>query len=124
MNTNPTPYALGSEDGEALWFFGMLVTMKATAEQTGGEFLLIEELAPRGTATPLHVHPTDDESLLYPRRRDDVLPRRWPTPPGLSRLVRLHTQRVRPACFPGGLRDRAVSCPHQASARTLYPRCW
>jgi hypothetical protein len=40
MTTNPTPYALGSEDGEALWFFGMLVTMKATSEQTGGEFLL------------------------------------------------------------------------------------
>ena len=63
MDTTPAPYALGSEDGEALWFFGMLVTMKATAEQTGGEFLLIEELAPRGTATPLHVHPTDDESF-------------------------------------------------------------
>ena len=63
MTTMPTPYALGSEDGETLWFFGMLVTMKATAEQTGGEFILVEELAPRGTATPLHVHPTDDESF-------------------------------------------------------------
>jgi len=63
MDTNRTPYALGSEDGEALWFFGILVTMKATSEQTGGEFLLIEELAPRGTATPLHVHPTYDESF-------------------------------------------------------------
>ena len=63
IDTNRTPYVLGSEDGEALWFFGMLVTMKATSEQTGGEFLLIEELAPRGTATPLHVHPTDDESF-------------------------------------------------------------
>src|SRR5215208_5089281 len=41
----------------------MLVTMKAIAEQTDGEFLLIEELAPRGTATPLHVHPEDDESF-------------------------------------------------------------
>ncbi len=39
MNTNPTPYALGSEDGEAFWFFGMLATMKATAEQTGAESL-------------------------------------------------------------------------------------
>lgn len=48
MDTNRTPYALGPEDGEALWFFGMLVTMKATVEQTGGEFLLIEELAPKG----------------------------------------------------------------------------
>jgi quercetin dioxygenase-like cupin family protein len=46
-----------------LWFFGMLVTMKAIAEQTDGEFLLIEELAPRETATPLHVHPEDDESF-------------------------------------------------------------
>ncbi len=63
MDANLSPYALGSEEGEALWFFGMLVTMKATTEQTGGEFLLIEELAPRGTATPLHVHPTDDESF-------------------------------------------------------------
>src|SRR3954454_17868062 len=63
MNTNPTPYALGSEEGEALWFPGVLVTIKATAEQTGGEFFLIEELASRGTATPLHVHPRDDESF-------------------------------------------------------------
>ena len=63
MNANPTPYALGSEDGEALWFFGMLATMKATTEQTGGRFLLVEELAPRGTATPLHVHPEEDESF-------------------------------------------------------------
>jgi quercetin dioxygenase-like cupin family protein len=63
MTTNPTPYALGSEDGEAFWFFGMLATMKATAEQTGGVFILVEQLAPRGTATPLHVHPQDDESF-------------------------------------------------------------
>ena len=63
MNTNPTPYALGSVEGEALWFPGVLVTIKATAEQTGGEFFLIEELASRGTATPLHVHPEDEESF-------------------------------------------------------------
>jgi len=41
----------------------MLVSMKATAEQTSGEFILLEELAPRGTAIPLHVHPQDDESF-------------------------------------------------------------
>src|SRR3989337_2162034 len=63
MALNPTPYDLASEEREAHWFFGMLVTWIATAEQTGGEFLLIEELAPRGTATPLHVHPEDDESF-------------------------------------------------------------
>jgi len=63
MSTNPTPQALGPEEGEALWFSGALVTVKATAEQTGGEFFLIEELVPRGTATPLHVHPQDDETF-------------------------------------------------------------
>ena len=63
MDANLTPYALGSEDGEALWFFGMLVTVKASAEQTGGQFILVEQLAPRGTATPLHAHPEDDESF-------------------------------------------------------------
>ncbi len=35
VHTNPTAYALGSEDGEALWFFGTLAIFKATAEQTG-----------------------------------------------------------------------------------------
>jgi hypothetical protein len=48
MNTDLTPYALGSEDGEALWFFETLATFKATAEQTGGRFSLVEQMAPGG----------------------------------------------------------------------------
>lgn len=63
MDTGPTPYALGPEDGEALWFFGSLATFKATAEQTGGRFMLLEQLAPGGMATPLHVRSDDDESF-------------------------------------------------------------
>lgn len=57
------PYALGAHDGEAMWFFGTLATFRATAEQTGGRFALVEQLAPKGMATPLHVHPEDDESF-------------------------------------------------------------
>ncbi len=63
MNTNKTAYALGSEDGEAFWGFGSLWTVKASAEQTGGRFAFIEELAPRGAATPLHRHSEDDETF-------------------------------------------------------------
>jgi hypothetical protein len=44
MTTNPTPYTLGPEDGEAFWGFGALWTLKASAEQTGGRFSLIEEV--------------------------------------------------------------------------------
>ena len=64
MNTNPTPYVLGPEDGEAFWGLdNSLWSLKATAEKTGGRFLLIEEVAPRGEGTPLHVHREDDETF-------------------------------------------------------------
>src|SRR5215203_2673155 len=36
---------------------------KASAEQTGGRFSLIEEFAPGGEGTPLHVHREDDETF-------------------------------------------------------------
>jgi quercetin dioxygenase-like cupin family protein len=63
MNTNPTPYVLGPEEGEVFWGFGALWTLKASAEQTGGRFSLIEEVAPGGEGTPLHAHSEDDETF-------------------------------------------------------------
>ena len=63
MDTGLIPYALGPEDGEAFWGFGSLWTVKASAEQTGGRFALIEELAPGGAGTPLHRHAEDDETF-------------------------------------------------------------
>jgi quercetin dioxygenase-like cupin family protein len=63
MNTNPIPYTLGSEEGETFWGFGSLITIKASAEQTGGRFSLVEFLSPEGIATPLHVHRDDDETF-------------------------------------------------------------
>jgi quercetin dioxygenase-like cupin family protein len=63
MDSTKTAYALGPDEGEALWGFGTLWTIKASAEQTGGRFALIEERAPRGAATPLHVHREDDETF-------------------------------------------------------------
>jgi quercetin dioxygenase-like cupin family protein len=63
MNVDPAPYTLGSEEGEALWFFGGLVTVKASAQQPGGSFALTEQLFPGGMATPLHSQPEDDESF-------------------------------------------------------------
>jgi hypothetical protein len=36
------------EPGEALWWLGMLATIKATGEQTGGRYSLVEILAPDG----------------------------------------------------------------------------
>ncbi len=63
MDADLTPYALDPGEGEPLWFFGALATVKVSAEQSGGRFALIEQLAPRGMATPLHVQPEDDETF-------------------------------------------------------------
>ena len=63
MSTDPAPHVLGSEEGEAFWFFGGLVTVKASALQPGGRFAITEQLFPRAMATPLHSQPEDDESF-------------------------------------------------------------
>src|SRR4028118_549038 len=48
-------------EGEALWWFGVLATIKATSEQTGGQYSLGERLAPDGYEGGLHVHHFEDE---------------------------------------------------------------
>lgn len=57
------PIVLADQEGELLWFNRDLLILKATAEQTDGAFLLFEEHSQRGKATPLHVHPNEDESF-------------------------------------------------------------
>lgn len=57
------PYSLGADGGEAIWYFGGLMTVKAGGEHTGERFSLHEHLAPRGMATPLHVQPREDEAF-------------------------------------------------------------
>jgi quercetin dioxygenase-like cupin family protein len=42
---------------------GARTTVKATGEATGGGLAVIEDLASRGDATPLHRHPADDETF-------------------------------------------------------------
>ena len=55
------PIALRHDQGEALWFLGVLATIKASGEATGGRFAVIEHLAPEGAGSPLHVHTREDE---------------------------------------------------------------
>jgi uncharacterized cupin superfamily protein len=55
------PIALAPAAGEALWFMGGLTTIKAGGEQTAGRVAVTEQLAPRGSGSPLHVHHREDE---------------------------------------------------------------
>ena len=63
VDTNRTPLALGAAEGEALWCVGALTTVKAAGGQTAGAYSLIEDLAPKGSGTPLHRHREDDEAF-------------------------------------------------------------
>jgi mannose-6-phosphate isomerase-like protein (cupin superfamily) len=56
-------FAYEPGEGEALWWLGMLATIKATAEQTGGRYALVEILAPDGYEAVLHVHHQEDEGF-------------------------------------------------------------
>jgi quercetin dioxygenase-like cupin family protein len=56
-------FRLGPEEGEARWWLGSLTTIKATGEDTGGRYALVEVLEPAGAEGPLHVHHAEDEGF-------------------------------------------------------------
>ncbi len=59
------PIIRGEGEGERRWFAGGgLWTMKATAEETDGAFILFEDRMTRGKTTPLHTHPHEDETFI------------------------------------------------------------
>lgn len=60
-DTEIPPIFLGPDEGDALWAFGTLGTIKASADSTGGNLGLIEQLAPQGAGSPLHIHTREDE---------------------------------------------------------------
>jgi quercetin dioxygenase-like cupin family protein len=50
-----------ADQGEKLWFYGGGVhTWLATSAETGGAFLLFDDVMTRGKTTPLHTHPVDE----------------------------------------------------------------
>jgi hypothetical protein len=60
----PVPVIRGADDGDRRWFYGGGVHIwKATAEETGGAFLLFEDHTSQGKTTPLHTHPESDETM-------------------------------------------------------------
>lgn len=57
-------YGLAPGEGEALWFNRGFAVLKATGEQTEGRFTALELLAPKGFASPLHIHRAEDEFFV------------------------------------------------------------
>jgi len=57
------PSFVAAGEGEATWFQPNRMTVKATAETTGGAFGLLESEIAAGSSPPLHVHHREDESF-------------------------------------------------------------
>jgi len=47
-----------------LWFNGGLAVLRATGDQTEGRYAVLELLAPKGFASPLHMHRKEDELFV------------------------------------------------------------
>jgi quercetin dioxygenase-like cupin family protein len=62
-NIQPVAAFSAPGDGEALWFFGLLVTVKVSGGHPGSNFCLTEQVGRRGVATPLHLQRDDDETF-------------------------------------------------------------
>ena len=54
---------VGAGSGEAVWFTDNRMTVKATAEGTGGAFGLVEGVGRPGSSPALHVHSREDEGF-------------------------------------------------------------
>ena len=50
-------------EGEATWFLTNHMTVKATAEATGGAYGLLESWIAPGSSPPLHIHRREDEAF-------------------------------------------------------------
>jgi quercetin dioxygenase-like cupin family protein len=60
-STTAAPIALAAGEGEALWFLGALLHVKADSASTAGRVAVLEHRVPRGGGSPLHVHHREDE---------------------------------------------------------------
>jgi quercetin dioxygenase-like cupin family protein len=58
-----SPFTYADRQGQSFYFSGTLMTLKAGSAETNGQFSLIEQVAPPGFATPLHMHHGEDETM-------------------------------------------------------------
>jgi quercetin dioxygenase-like cupin family protein len=129
----PAPLAVGSEEGEARWWFAALAVIKATAADTGGQMTIVEVTEPPGAEAPLHVHHREDEGFwildgsVTLRVGDETIeasagdyafgPRDIPH----SYKVGASGCRMLFICTPGGFENLVRDMSEPAQARTLPP---
>ncbi|GIW04284.1 MAG: hypothetical protein KatS3mg059_0904 [Thermomicrobiales bacterium] len=134
MSQESRAYTLADVEGQAYWFAGALMILKASGEQTEGRFALLDQWVPGGVRRPLAHSPSRGRGVVPPRRRGDVL--LWTAAvPGTRGLVGLLAERCSPCLRVWTVRWAAanVHCSgrlcrlrsgsRRASARALVAAC-
>lgn len=96
--------SLGGE-GDVVWFGGGAVRFKVTSADTGGAFALVEDKAPRGKTTPLHSHPTYEETFYV-----------------LEGEMLFHVDGEEARCGPGSVASAPAGVPHAFLVTSEYAR--
>lgn len=127
------PAAVRTGEGEARWWFSSLAVIKATGEDTGGKFTIIEVTEPPGSEAPLHVHHREDEGfwilegsltlevgdVTFEASAGDYafgprgIPHRYTVGPDGCRMLFI--------CAPAGFENLVLEMSEPAGARTLPP---
>jgi quercetin dioxygenase-like cupin family protein len=59
---SPNVHMVAPADGITVWVLGVLVTMKAMSNETGGTYALFEDIVPPGVGPPTHIHTREEET--------------------------------------------------------------
>jgi quercetin dioxygenase-like cupin family protein len=59
----PQPFHSRNTTAPAFWSMDILWTMLATSDQTAGQYTVIEELCPKDSGPPPHIHEWQDEAI-------------------------------------------------------------
>jgi len=128
-----SPFVTGPQEGQAIWSLGVLRQVKAPAAATGGQISVSEQVLPKGSSPPLHVHHREDEAfyileghltcqaggqLLTATAGSFVwLPRDIPH----TFRVDSRTARILTLCVPGGFEEFFAAIGRPAGRLTLPP---
>ena len=62
MSGQSRAYMMKADEGQAIWFAGALMLLKAGSDQTDGGFAFLDQRVPGNYAAPRHVHHAEDEA--------------------------------------------------------------
>jgi mannose-6-phosphate isomerase-like protein (cupin superfamily) len=62
MSVDGRAYLLKADEGQAIWFAGALMIMKAAGDQTQKRFAFLDQRVPGDYAVPQHIHHREDEA--------------------------------------------------------------